>query len=93
MIDLRPYTGDWHYNYDSKVIDDAMEAFNTWDDRPVACSLDFAVIIEDGKEKTIFLEANDAYALGCYGLDSISYAKIISARWSQILNRPDYFQF
>lgn len=93
LIDLRPYTGDWHYNYDSKVIDDAIEAFNTWNGRPVACSLDFAVIVEDGKEKTIFLEANDAYALACYGLDSISYAKLISARWSQILNRPDYFLF
>lgn len=94
LIDLRPYNGDWHYNYNSKVIDKVIETFKTWEDRPVACSLDFAVI-EDagGKQHTIFLEANDAYALGNYGLNHIDYAKMISARWSQILDRADEFHF
>lgn len=90
LIDLRPYSGDWHYNYNPLVISEAIEDFNTWEDRPVACSLDFAVIEDAGGEQhTIFLEANDAYALGCYGLDPLKYAKLISARWSQILERPD----
>lgn len=93
LIDLRPYNGDWHYNYDTTIIDNAIEAFKQWEERPVACSLDFAVIIENNKEKTIFLEANDAYALGCYGLDPLKYAKLISARWNQILDREDYFNF
>ena len=93
LIDLRPYNGDWHYNYDSSIIDKAMEAFLTWEDRPLACSLDFAVIVKDGKEKTIFLEANDAFALGNYGLQHLDYAKLISARWSQILDRPDEYAF
>lgn len=94
LIDLRPYYGDWKYNYDPKVIENALKAFVTWEDRPMACSLDFAVIVDkDGNEKTIFLEANDAYALGCYGLNTLSYAKLISARWSQILDRPDEFHF
>lgn len=111
LIDLRPYNGDWHYNYNSKVIDKAMEAFKTWEDRPVACSLDFAVIEKNTEimkqteddlqhtveftttQSTIFLEANDAYALGNYGLNHIDYAKMISARWSQILDRPDEFHF
>lgn len=94
LIDLRPYNGDWHYNYNSKVIDKVIETFKTWKDRPVACSLDFAVIEDAGGEQhTIFLEANDAYALGNYGLNHITYAKMISARWSQILDRPDEFHF
>ena len=94
LIDLRPYSGDWNYSYDPSVINKAVEAFNTWEYRPVACSLDFAVIEdEDGKQQTIFLEANDAFALGNYGLQPLQYAKLISARWSQILNRPDEFQF
>lgn len=94
LIDLRPYSGDWKYNYNPTVIDKAIETFNTWEDRPVACSLDFAVIEdEDRKQHTIFLEANDAYALGNYGLHCIDYAKMISARWSQILDRPDEFHF
>lgn len=94
LIDLRPYSGDWHYNYDTKVIDNVIEAFKTWENRPAACSLDFAVIEDaDGEQHTIFLEANDAYALGNYGLYCIDYAKMISARWSQILDRPDEFHF
>lgn len=94
LIDLRPYSGDWKYNYNPLIISEALHQFNTWEDRPVACSLDFAVIEDtDGKQHTIFLEANDAYALGNYGLHCIDYAKMISARWSQILDRPDEFHF
>ena len=69
-------------------------------DRPNACSLDFAVIEyldKDNyylpKEKTIFLEMNDAYALGNYGLNCIDYAKMISARWSQLLGVSDKCDF
>lgn len=111
LIDIRPYTGDWHYNYDEKVVDGIVEAFKTWKDRPVACSLDFAVVekqgivvnpTEDGLVstdkrypyyETIFLEANDCYALGNYGLRCLDYAKMISARWSQLLGRSDECKF
>lgn len=94
IIDLRPYNGDWKYNYNPEVIESALKAFNTWEDRPVACSLDFAVIkTKDGGTETIFLEANDAYALGNYGLHHIQYAKLISARWAQILDRKDEYLF
>lgn len=111
LIDLRPYKGSWYFNYDTKVINKVIKAFKTWKDRPVACSLDFALVsksvfyddkgrsvsYETGCEseilQTIFLEANDAYALGNYGLNHIDYAKMISARWSQILDRPDEFHF
>ena len=94
LIDLRPYNGDWHYNYTPEVIDKVMNDFLTWEDRPLACSLDFAVIeYKDGNRKTIFIEANDAYALGNYGLHHVMYARLISARWSQILDRPDEYNF
>lgn len=43
--------------------------------------------------KTILVEFNDAYALGNYGLHHLAYAKLISARWSQLLDRPDEFNF
>lgn len=94
LIDIRPYSGDWHYSYSSSVIDDVLLDFRLWNKRPVACSLDFAVIIDEkGYQQTVFLEANDAYALGNYGLRCIDYAKMISARWSQLLNRKDEFYF
>jgi hypothetical protein len=110
IIDIRPYKGNWHIQYDSDVIDKVLDQFRTWENRPVACSLDFAVINTTEKvmsldsesdfitkmvpvEKTIFLEANDAYALGNYGLHHLDYAKLISARWSQLLNRKDECKF
>lgn len=111
LIDLRPYNGNWCFNYDSNVIDKAVKSFIKWKDRPVACSLDFALIsksvfydnngnvvdyetdCESEIQQTIFLEANDAYALGNYGLHHIMYAKMISARWSQLLEREDECKF
>lgn len=93
LVDIRPYKGDYHYHYDADVVDKVLEAFRTIPNRPMGCSIDFAVIEKDGKEQTIFLEMNDGYALGNYGLNHIRYAKLISARLSQLLNRMDEFDF
>lgn len=111
LIDIRPYCGDYHYNYNPEVVDKVIEAFKTWKDRPVACSIDFAVVERKGKVAeqtenglvpidkeyayydTIVLEVNDAYALGNYGLRCLDYAKMISARWSQLLCREDECRF
>jgi len=92
LVDIRPYKGDWHYNYDSAVVDACLTAFRTWKERPAACSLDFAVIEKDGKEQTIFLEQNDAYSLGSYGLYHSDYAKLVSARWAQVMNVEDEYK-
>ena len=93
LIDLRPYQGDYHYQYDPEVIDRVAAAFCTIPNRPMGCSIDFAVTVKDGKQQTIFLEMNDGYALGNYGLYHLNYAKRISARWSQLLGREDVFDF
>lgn len=93
LIDIRPYKGDYHYNYDPKLVDQIMEAFITIPNRPMGCSIDIAVVQKDGKEQTIFLEMNDGYALGNYGLQYLDYAKLISARWAQLLGREDPFDF
>ena len=94
LIDIRPYNGDYHYQYNTNVLDSVIKSFCRWEERPMACSIDFAVI-EDGfgNKKTIVVEVNDAYALGCYGLNHIDYAKLISARWAQLLNRKDEYKF
>lgn len=31
IIDVRPYKGDWHYNYDAEVLDEIMDQFIEWD--------------------------------------------------------------
>lgn len=93
LVDIRPYKGDYHYNYDPEVVDKIMDAFRTIPNRPMGCSVDIAVAEKNGKLETIFLEMNDGYALGNYGLQHVRYAKLISARWAQLLGREDEFDF
>ena len=90
IIDVRPYKGDWHYNYNPDVLDQIMNQFTQWDERPMACSIDIGVT-KDGR--TLLIECNDAYSLGAYGLEDYKYAKLLSARWSQLLNREDVFDY
>ena len=97
IVDVRPYgllldrnRKSYKYHYDFKVLDSMLEAFVKWDERPIACSMDICVT-KDGR--TLLVEINDAYALGCYGLASIFYAKLISARWSELLGVKDEYRF
>ena len=97
LIDVRPYgmiakpdNDSYYYTYDSKVLKQMMEVFVDWEDRPASCSMDICVT-SDGS--TLLVECNDSYALGCYGLSSLFYAKMILARWSQLLGVEDEFHF
>lgn len=97
IIDVRPYgmlinpnRKSYLYHYDEKVFQDMLNEFKNIHNRPFACGMDIC-ITEEGK--TLLIEFNDAYALGCYGLAPILYAKFISARWSQILERHDEYKF
>lgn len=96
LIDVRPYGSLTHlnyegyrYHYDVTVLDAMLATFRRWEGRPAACSMDICVT-KDGR--TLLVEMNDAYALGCYGLPSLLYAKLISARWSELLNREDVYR-
>ena len=97
LIDLRPYglmldreRQSYLYHYDENVVTKMLEAFKQWKNRPASCSMD---ICYTGDGRTLLVEFNDAYALGNYGLSSIAYAKLISARWAQLLEREDEFHF
>lgn len=92
IIGVKPYGFDidYHYNYDPKVLDKMLEKFKEWDERPMGCSVDICVT---GDGRTLLVEVNDGYSLGSYGLDSVLYAKLISARWSQLLQREDILRF
>lgn len=99
LIDLRPYKGSPYMMnlIDTNVISNAMKDWKKWKERPNACSLDFGVISktigEKEELKTVLIEMNLPYALGCYGLYSNSYIKLISAYISQISGVPDELDF
>lgn len=97
ILDVRPYgvimdssRKSYYYHYDPEILDQMLSSFTKWDERPMGCSMDICCT-KDGR--TLLVEMNDAYALGCYGLNSVLYAKLISARWSQLLSVKDEYDF
>ncbi len=83
VVDVRPYYGDWRKHYDYRVIE---RAVNTFHSDPAGYAIDFGVTDDD---RTLMIEVNDGFALGSYGLAPISYAKLLSARWSELVGIHD----
>jgi hypothetical protein len=78
ILDVRRYRGDWSIRPSKDIVTAAVMGYA---DAPAAYALDFG-LTDDGR--TLLVEANDAFALGCYGLDPVYYARMISARWEQL---------
>jgi hypothetical protein len=81
-IGCRHYKGDFRLFPDFSVVDAAIAKFT---ESPAACAMDFGVT-RDGR--TLLVEVNDGYALGCYGLNEVRYAKMIEARWRELVGLP-----
>ena len=79
VVGLAHYKGDWSAVPDSVTVRRAVADYTTG---PVAYALDFGVS-EDGR--TFLVEANDAFALGPYGLDAVRYATMLEDRWLQLV--------
>ncbi len=87
VLDVRPYRGDWRKQYDPKVIEQCVSDYKTM---PAGCAIDFGVT-KDGR--TLLVEVNDGFCIGSYGLMSINYAKLLSARWSELTGTEDETDF
>ncbi len=87
IIDVRHYKGDWRAQFNPSVPELALA---TLKDKPAAFSIDIGLTKEG---KTIVIELNDGYSLGGYGLSSTEYAKLLSARWFQMVGQADPCQF
>ena len=87
ILDVRPYRGDWRKHFDPGVIENAV---NDYMNAPAGYSADFG-LTADGR--TLLIEVNDGYALGCYGLFYIDYAKLLSARWAELTGTGDECAF
>lgn len=89
-VGIRWYKGDPFVKPDKQVIKDAVERWTmdgnyVRNDVPHACTLDFGVTADD---KTLVIEANDGFAFGGYGLGSVTYARMLDARWRQVVGSP-----
>lgn len=79
IVGCRHYAGDFTVFPNFEIISAAVNDYRT---APVAYSIDFG-ITDDAR--TLLIEVNDAWALGCYGLDSKSYAELLLNRWEEIV--------
>lgn len=85
ILDIKHYWGDPLVFPDPKIIQRAIEDYTS---APDAYGIDFGVT-NDGR--TLLIEVNDAWALGCYGLQSHIYAKFLLTRWAQLTSTVDQF--
>ncbi len=87
ILDVRPYKGDWRKHFDPNVIKNAVKDFSF---APMGYAADFGITRD---ERTLLVEINDGYSLGCYGLLYVDYAKLLSARWAELTNTKDECAF
>ena len=83
VIGIHPYKGDWKVQFDPKKVEAMITTFKN---APAGYSLDIGVT-DNGE--TVLVEINDGFALGNYGIDPVEYAKLLSARWCELVGISD----
>ena len=87
ILDMRHYYGAWDVLPDVETI---KKCIADYVDSPKAYAIDFGVT-NDGK--TVFVEINVSGSIGSYGLEPISYAKFMAARWAELTGTEDECSF
>lgn len=87
ILDIRYYKGKWDSRLDIEIVNEAIKEYTS---QPKSYCLDFGVDING---KHYLIEVNDGHSLGTYGMGAISYAKFLSARWSELTETEDLLNF
>lgn len=72
--------------YDPARVDEIIAAWRAHGTMPAACAIDVGVL-RDGR--TVLVEANDAFSLGGYGLDTSDLVDLYVARWQELVARNE----
>lgn len=81
ILGIKHYKGDPFVVPSEEAIKEMIRVYGNA--APAAYSLDVGVLADGA---TALVEINDGFALGCYGLPSLVYVKLIEARWDEICN-------
>lgn len=79
LVGCKNYTGSFRVLPDFDIIENAIKDYQA---QPIAYSIDFG-ITSDGR--TLLIEMNDAFGLSSYGLNKITYCKMLEDRWDEIV--------
>jgi hypothetical protein len=80
IVGIAHYAGDVFRHPEEAVVRAAISDYQS--EAPVAYAVDFGVTAGG---RTLLVEVNDAFALGCYGLGAVEYASILEDRWVQVV--------
>ena len=89
FVRWRRIIGAHHYRGDSRIEPDWLVAGRVVDrsyGAPGGYAIDLGVT-NDGR--TLIVELNDGFSLGSYGLEDVSYALLLAARWMQLTGAND----
>ena len=82
LVSIDHYDGDDGVVLDLGVVTGAVGEYARSGEAPAAYGIDFGVLASG---ETALVEANDGYSLGAYQIGSSAYARLIFARWQQLL--------
>ena len=90
IVGMKWYKGDPFIVPQKRIVLDAVSVYTTCgnvvrNDVPHACTIDFGVTKDD---RTLVIEVNEGFAFGTYGLGPITYARMLDARWRQVVGCP-----
>lgn len=78
ILDVRHYKGDWSRAPHRSAVEACVRAYQPYR----AYCIDVGVV-DIGM--TLVVEVNDSFAMGCYGLHPLAYARMIEARWEELV--------
>jgi hypothetical protein len=87
ILDVRYYKGKWDNKIDLEMVKNAVSMYTS---QPRSYSMDIGI---DSHGNCHLVEVNDGHSLGTYGIGPITYAKFLSARWSELTQTEDYLNF
>jgi len=84
LVGLKHYSGQFDKFPDIAIIDKMIYRYKGFAYCPIAYTIDVAVISTPNPQKTVLIECNDFWSIGHYGLDPLTYAKMLRDRWFQM---------
>ena len=79
IVGMKHYKGNCGVFPDFEIVKNAVKKYGSWQ---AGYGIDFGVT---DSNKTLLVEINDGYSLGCYGLDPLIYAALLEARWNELV--------
>lgn len=87
IVGVKHYSGDAFLSPSKDVL---LSIIQDYKDAPNAYSVDLGVT---DKGDTLLVEINEGYSIGSYGLDSITYAKLLATRWAELTDTEDEYNW